>query len=45
MLRRLFHPFEQLQTQLFIRFGEYQGETVAAGMLLQIMPDGQGSPR
>ncbi len=35
---------EQLQTQLFIRFGEYQGEAVAAGMLLQIMPDGQGSP-
>ncbi|MFC0322713.1 Hsp33 family molecular chaperone HslO [Gallibacterium melopsittaci] len=35
---------EQLQTKLFIHFGEYQGEAVAAGMLLQIMPDGQGSP-
>lgn len=35
---------EQLQTQLFIRVGEYQGAAVAAGMLLQIMPDGSGSP-
>ncbi|OOF65681.1 Hsp33 family molecular chaperone HslO [Rodentibacter sp. Ppn85] len=35
---------EQLQTQLIIRTGEYQGKPVAAGMLLQIMPDGAGSP-
>ncbi|MGY4677939.1 Hsp33 family molecular chaperone HslO [Pasteurella sp. P03HT] len=35
---------EQLQTQLIIRAGEYQGEPVAAGMLLQIMPDGSGTP-
>ncbi len=35
---------EQLKTQLVIRTGEYNGEAVAAGMLLQIMPDGQGSP-
>lgn len=35
---------EQLQTKLFIRVGEYQHQPVAAGMLLQIMPDGQGSP-
>lgn len=34
---------EQLQTQLIVRTGEYQGEVVAAGMLLQIMPDGSGS--
>lgn len=34
---------EQLQTQLIIRAGEYQGEPVAAGMLLQIMPDGSGT--
>ncbi|MGQ0286694.1 Hsp33 family molecular chaperone HslO [Pasteurellaceae bacterium 22721_9_1] len=34
---------EQLQTQLIIRSGEFNGEAVAAGMLLQIMPDGQGS--
>ncbi|MFD1805913.1 Hsp33 family molecular chaperone HslO [Pasteurella oralis] len=36
---------EQLQTQLFIRTGEYAGQPVAAGMLLQIMPDGSGSPQ
>ncbi|MDO5055076.1 MAG: Hsp33 family molecular chaperone HslO [Pasteurella oralis] len=36
---------EQLQTQLFIRAGEYAGQPVAAGMLLQIMPDGSGSPQ
>lgn len=35
---------EQLKTQLFIRTGEFNGEPVAAGMLLQIMPDGSGSP-
>jgi len=34
---------EQLQTQLIIRTGEYAGQPVAAGMLLQIMPDGQGT--
>ena len=35
---------EQLQTQLIIRTGEYEGKPVAAGMLLQIMPDGSGTP-
>ena len=35
---------EQLQTQLIIRTGEFEGQPVAAGMLLQIMPDGQGTP-
>lgn len=35
---------EQLQTQLIIRAGEFDGKPVAAGMLLQIMPDGSGSP-
>ncbi|HHF5092226.1 TPA: Hsp33 family molecular chaperone HslO [Haemophilus influenzae] len=35
---------EQLQTQLIIRTGEYEGKPVAAGMLLQIMPDGTGTP-
>ncbi|WP_101776370.1 Hsp33 family molecular chaperone HslO [Pasteurella oralis] len=34
---------EQLQTQLIIRVSEYQGKPVAAGMLLQIMPDGSGT--
>ena len=35
---------EQLQTQLIIRSGEYDGKPVAAGVLLQIVPDGSGSP-
>ncbi|TBW28779.1 Hsp33 family molecular chaperone HslO [Pasteurella multocida] len=35
---------EQLQTQLIIRAGEFEGQPVAAGMSLQIMPDGSGSP-
>lgn len=35
---------EQLQTQLIIRTGKFDGKPVAAGMLLQIMPDGSGSP-
>ena len=35
---------EQLQTQLIIRTGEYEGQPTAAGMLLQVMPDGQGTP-
>ncbi|AAP95735.1 molecular chaperone Hsp33 [[Haemophilus] ducreyi] len=35
---------EQLQTHLIIRVGEYAGQAVAAGMLLQIMPDGTGTP-
>lgn len=34
---------EQLQTQLVIRSGQYQGQAVAAGMLVQIMPDGSGN--
>ncbi len=34
---------EQLQTQLIIRSGEFDGKPVAAGMLLQIVPDGSGS--
>ncbi len=35
---------EQLETQLLIRTGEVNGQPVAAGMLLQIMPDGSGTP-
>ena len=35
---------EQLQTQLIIRSGEYDGKPVTAGVLLQIVPDGSGSP-
>ena len=43
-LEEYFVRSEQLQTQLIIRTGEFEGKPVAAGMLLQIMPDGQGTP-
>lgn len=43
-LEDYFARSEQLQTQLIIRTGEFEGQPVAAGMLLQIMPDGQGTP-
>lgn len=34
---------EQLKTRLWIRTGEHNGQRHAAGMLIQIMPDGTGS--
>ncbi len=43
-LEDYFMRSEQLQTQLIIRVGEFNGKPVGAGMLLQIMPDGTGSP-
>ena len=43
-LEDYFARSEQLQTQLIIRSGEFDGQPVTAGMLLQIMPDGQGTP-
>lgn len=43
-LEEYFVRSEQLQTRLFIRMGELDGKPVAAGMLLQIMPDGSGTP-
>ncbi|OOF70878.1 Hsp33 family molecular chaperone HslO [Rodentibacter caecimuris] len=43
-LEDYFTRSEQLQTQLIIRTGEYQGLPVAAGMLLQVIPDGSGMP-
>lgn len=42
-LQDYFARSEQLQTQLVIRVGETNGKAVAAGMLLQIMPDGTGT--
>ncbi|WP_032093223.1 Hsp33 family molecular chaperone HslO [Necropsobacter rosorum] len=42
-LEDYFMRSEQLQTQLILRSGELHGEPVAAGMLLQIVPDGSGS--
>lgn len=43
-LEDYFARSEQLQTQLIIRTGEQNGTPVAAGMLLQIVPDGSGEP-
>ncbi|WP_295899982.1 Hsp33 family molecular chaperone HslO [uncultured Vibrio sp.] len=38
-----FERSEQLKTRLWIRTGELEGKPHAAGMLLQVMPDGTGS--
>ena len=38
-----FERSEQLKTRLWLRLGEFEGKPHAAGMLLQIMPDGTGS--
>ena len=43
-LEDYFARSEQLSTQLVIRVGEYQGQAVAGGTLLQIVPDGTGTP-
>lgn len=43
-LEDYFQRSEQLQTHLVIRTGEFDGKAVAGGMLLQIMPDGTGTP-
>lgn len=41
-LEGYFAQSEQLKTRIWLRTGEINGEAKAAGMLLQIMPDGQG---
>ncbi|MDO4698691.1 MAG: Hsp33 family molecular chaperone HslO [Pasteurellaceae bacterium] len=43
-LEDYFARSEQLATQLTIRVGEFNGQAVAGGTLLQIVPDGTGSP-
>ncbi|KAE9531154.1 Hsp33 family molecular chaperone HslO [Ursidibacter arcticus] len=43
-LEDYFARSEQLATQLVIRVGEYAGQAVAGGTLLQIVPDGTGTP-
>lgn len=43
ILEGYFERSEQLKTRLWFRTGEYQGKAHAAGMLLQVMPDGTGS--
>lgn len=42
-LENYFIRSEQLKTRLWIRLGEYEGKPHAAGMLLQVVPDGKGS--
>lgn len=43
VIESYFARSEQLKTRLWIRTGEHQGQAHAAGMLLQVMPDGTGS--
>ncbi|EKO3572006.1 MULTISPECIES: Hsp33 family molecular chaperone HslO [Vibrio] len=43
VLEGYFLRSEQLKTRLWIRTGEHDGKPHAAGMLLQVMPDGTGS--
>ncbi|MFH0264161.1 Hsp33 family molecular chaperone HslO [Vibrio rumoiensis] len=43
VLESYFERSEQLKTRLWFRTGEHEGQAHAAGMLLQIMPDGTGS--
>lgn len=43
VLEAYFERSEQLKTRLWFRIGEYEGKPHAAGMLLQVVPDGTGS--
>ncbi|MGC9401080.1 Hsp33 family molecular chaperone HslO [Vibrio genomosp. F10 str. 9ZC157] len=43
VLEGYFERSEQLKTRLWIRTGEYNGKPCAAGMLIQVMPDGTGT--
>lgn len=42
-LEAYFKNSEQLKTRIWLRAGEFESQPKAAGMLLQVMPDGQGS--
>ncbi|MGD8173903.1 Hsp33 family molecular chaperone HslO [Vibrio sp. TRT 21S02] len=44
VLESYFANSEQLKTRLWIRTGEVEGKPHAAGMLIQVMPDGTGTP-
>lgn len=44
ILEAYFANSEQLKTRLWLRTGEHEGKAHAAGMLIQVMPDGTGSP-
>ncbi len=43
IIEHYFMSSEQLKTRLWFRTGEQDGQAHAAGMLLQVMPDGTGS--
>jgi molecular chaperone Hsp33 len=43
IIESYFERSEQLKTRIWIRTGEYEGDVHAAGMLLQVMPDGTGT--
>lgn len=43
ILEGYFANSEQLKTRIWIRTGEQEGQAHAAGMLIQVMPDGTGS--
>ncbi|RTZ14585.1 Hsp33 family molecular chaperone HslO [Vibrio aquaticus] len=44
VLEGYFANSEQLKTRLWLRTGEHEGQAHAAGMLIQVVPDGTGSP-
>nr|WP_228481473.1 Hsp33 family molecular chaperone HslO [Vibrio fluminensis] len=44
VIENYFANSEQLKTRLWIRTGEFEGKAHAAGMLIQVMPDGTGTP-
>ena len=44
ILEGYFANSEQLKTRLWLRSGEQDGQAHAAGMLIQVMPDGTGTP-
>ncbi|NRF26879.1 Hsp33 family molecular chaperone HslO [Vibrio coralliilyticus] len=44
ILESYFANSEQLKTRIWLRLGEHEGKQRAAGMLIQVMPDGTGTP-
>ncbi|MGO1295676.1 MAG: Hsp33 family molecular chaperone HslO [Vibrio sp.] len=43
IIENYFERSEQLKTRMWLRVGEQDGQAHAAGMLIQVMPDGTGS--
>lgn len=44
IIENYFDRSEQLKTRMWLRVGEQDGHPHAAGMLIQVMPDGTGTP-